>query len=379
MEADDRYMEKDGGITMKRIAFALLLAALLCVSAAAVGELGFAEVKKENVNLRNAPGGKTVMQVDAPQSVFVFDERQADGQLWCHVTTIRGKGTAEGWIRGDMLRFVSDEFTDIVFVQAGDHYVTGVRADGTVAILGDDMPHSPCIDTVRSWRDVAKVTSSTCAVYALKPDKSLMTVGRSSEYGVWQAADISGEQPVLLDEDGYILEDTWWNAAHLDYYLPQEARSMRFTEAAPIERSVQGGLTRDGKVVWFGENKALESAFANGPYTDIDMYFYHLAALREDGRVDAAIRLNVYKPEASESACDVAGWENVVQVAAGLRHTLGLKADGTVYYAGDDARHRAQVEAWTDVAQIDAGNGYSIALRADGSVMMAGEYRGYIR
>lgn len=62
-----------------------------------------------------------------------------------------------------------------------------------------------------------------------------------------------------------------------------------------------------------------------------------------------------------------------------MRHTLGLKADGTVYYAGDDARHRAQVESWTDVAQIDAGNGYSIALKKDGSVVMAGAYTSYER
>lgn len=364
---------------MKKTIFAAVMAVLLCISVSAVGEIGFAEVKKENVNMRKAPGGQTVMQLDAPQSVFVFEEEQDGKHLWCHVTTIRGKKTVEGWIRGDMLRFVSDEFTDITHVQAGDHYVTGIRSNGTVAILGDDMPHSPCIDTVRKWRDAAKVTSSTCAVYALKRDKSLMTVGRSSEYGVWKAADISGEQPVLLDSDGAILPETWWNEAHQEFYLPQEARGMRFAEVATIERCVKGGLTKEGKVVWFEENKALESAFANGPYTDIDMYFYHLAALREDGRVDAAIREDVYKPEASQSACSVAGWENVVQVAAGIRHTLGLKNDGTVYYAGDDARHRAQVEAWTGVVQIDAGNGYSIALKDDGSVMMAGKYEGYLR
>jgi len=332
----------------------------------------------ENVNVRNAPGGESFMQLDKPQSVFVFEERQSGEDLWCHVTTVRGKDTVEGWIRYDMLRFLSMEFWDMESVQAGDHYVTGVRSDGSVAILGDDMPHLPCVDTVRTWRDIAKVTSSTCAVYALKRDKSLITVGRSSSYGAGRAADISGEQPVLLDEEGYILPDTW-DKAHVEFYFPQEARGMRFAEVAVVERHVHGGLTTDGKVVWFEENKALESAFSNGPYTDIDMYFYHLAALRDDGRVDAAIRANVYQPEASASACNVGDWENVVQVAAGVRHTLGLKADGTVYYAGDDQRHRSQVESWTDVKQIDAGNGYSIALKKDGSVVMAGKYTSYDR
>lgn len=364
---------------MKKMLIRAMVWILLIVPSAALGEIGFAEVEKDNVNVRRAPGGKTVMQVDAPQSVFVFEEKQSGGDLWCHVYTFRGKDTVDGWIREDMLRFVSDEFTDIVQVQAGDHYVTGVRGDGTVAILGDDMPHMPCIDTVRSWRDIEKITSSTCAVYALKRDKSLVTVGRSSQYGVWQAADISGEQPVLLDQDGYILEESWADSGNRAFYFPQAARGVRFIEAAPLDRSVRAGLTRDGRVLWFDENAPLTQQFANGPYTDIDMYFYHLAALREDGRVDAAIRLNVYKPEDSSSACDVGHWENVVQVATGVRHTLGLKADGTVYYAGGDPRHRAQVESWTDVVQIDAGNGYSIALKNDGSVVMAGAYASYER
>lgn len=368
---------------MKSVVFALLMAVMMSISASALGEIGFAEVRKENVNMRKTPGGKTVMQLDAPQSVFVFEEKRDGKYLWCHVTTIRGKNTTEGWIRGDMLRFVSEEFTDIVRVQAGDQYVTGVRRDGTVAILGDDMPHSPCVDTVRTWKNIAKVESSTCAVYALDRDGNLITVGRSSRYGVGRASDISGEQPILLDKDGYILKGTWLDETYLN--LPQEVRITRFAEIAPIERRMQGGLTRDGKVIWLEENKGLESVFSNGPYTDIDMYFYHLAALRADGRVDAAIRENSYVranrdvENELQRACDVGYWENVVQVAAGVMHTLGLKRDGTVYYAGDDARHRAQVEAWTDIVQIDAGNGYSVALKRDGSVVMAGKYEGYLR
>lgn len=364
---------------MKKMLLWLMLVLLMTLPSAALGEIGFAEVIKDNVNMRRGPGGKTIMQLDAPRSVFVFEEKRDGKDLWCHVHTYRGKDTVDGWIRGDMLRFVSDEFVDIVQVQAGDHYVAGVRSNGTVAILGDDMPHMPCIDTVRSWRNVAKVTSSTCSVYALDTGKHVLSVGRNSEYGIWQAADISGGEPVLLDQDGYILPQTWWNPENANACLPQTARGVCFIEVAPLDRVVRAGLTRDGQVLWFDENAPLMEQFSNGPYIDIDMYFYHLAALRKDGRVDAAIRLNVYKPEDSRSACDVGHWENVVQVAAGVRHTLGLKADGTVYYAGDDARHRAQVESWTDVAQIDAGNGYSIALKKDGSVVMAGAYTSYER
>jgi len=364
---------------MKRMIWILMAVLCLIIPACASAEIGFAEVKMENVNVRNAPGGESFMQLDKPQSVFVFEEKQKGEHLWCHVTTLRRKGTVEGWIRADMLRMLSDEFADMRTVQAGDHYVTGVRRDGSVAILGDDMPHSPCVESVRTWRNIAKTTSSTCAVYALDQNGKLITVGRSSEYGIWQAADLSGEQPVLLDEVGRILKESWQESAYADEYIPPAARGVRFQEVAPIERIVQAGLTKAGEVLWFEENEPLNAVFANGPYTDIDMHFYHLAALRADGCVDAAIRVNVYQQEASQSACDVSRWKDIVQVATGVLHTIGLKADGTVCYAGDDARHRAQVEAWSDVIQIDAGNGYSIALRSDGSVLMAGKYEGYLR
>ena len=69
----------------------------------------------------------------------------------------------------------------------------------------------------------------------------------------------------------------------------------------------------------------------------------------------------------------------MIKVATGTNHTLGLRDDGRVYYAGPDSAHMMQVESWTDVVDIAAGNGVSIALKRDGSVVMAGVYRAYDR
>ncbi|MBR5302368.1 MAG: hypothetical protein IKU38_06005 [Clostridia bacterium] len=362
---------------MKKNLLLVLMCVLLALPASGMGEIGFAEVKKNEVNMRQEPNGKIIVRLDAPQSVFVFEEKQVKGQLWCHVYTYKGKNTADGWIRSDMLRFVSEEFTDMAYVQAGDHYVTGIRRDGSAAIMGDDMPHMPCIDAVRTWQDVKKITSSTCAAYAITNTGWVMSKGRNNEYGTWQAADISGREPVLLDEDGCIMEATWGAKESLSGWMPQEARWMQFAKVIEIDRIVYGGLTRDGQIVWFKEESAFGGKFVQGPYTDIDMYFYHVAALRADGRVETAIRANAWADDAVTRACVTDHWQNVVQVAAGEAHTLGLKQDGTVYYAGADHRHREQVESWTDIAQIAAGNGYSIALKKDGSIVMAGAYTSY--
>ena len=67
-------------------------------------------------------------------------------------------------------------------------------------------------------------------------------------------------------------------------------------------------------------------------------------------------------------------WENVVRVAAGNMFTIGLKADGTVYFAGADEKHRRQVEAWDNISDISAGQDFCVGLKTDGTVVMAGHY-----
>lgn len=365
---------------MKRILGMLLALLMLAACAApACAEIGFAEVNRDGVNFRKAPDGAFVARFDAPQSVFVFEEKQVKGQLWCHVYTFVGKNNRDGWIRGDMLRFLSEEFTDVVSVQAGEHYITGLRADGTVAILGDDMPHSPCIATVRGWRNIAQVTSWICSAYALDRNGKLLTVGRSSMYGTSTAATLCGNEPILLDADGRIMPENWRWAENGVY--PDAERSLlalgdvRCIKALSCERVLFGVLTKDGRVICTGDMEALQPTFENGPYADADLFWDTLIALRRDGRVDAAGRGSTW----TQGLRDVTGWTDVVKVAAGGRHLLGLRADGTVYYAGDDERHARQVAQWANVADIDAGNGYSIALMQDGSVAMAGAYKGYER
>ena len=364
---------------MKRIIVLLMLLAFALCAVPAGAELGFAEVNRDQVNLRETPDGKRITYLDQRHSVFVFEEKQVDGQLWCHVYTHVNKRTRDAWIRGDMLRFVSDEFTNIVSVQAGDQYVTGVRADGTVAIIGDDMPHLPCVDTVRRWQNIAQVTSSTCSVYALDQNDCLITVGRNNAYGGGMAAKLCGNEPILLDAQGGIMPETWSWATDGQYdahYYERGAIGDALCETAlGYERMLCGALTKDGRIICVNEFEHLGDHFRNGPYVAADANWSHIVALRKDGGVDAAAAYM----EKGNQKCDVSLWQNVVKVVAGADHTLGLRADGTVYYAGNDERHARQIAQWTDVVDLDAGNGYSIALCADGSVMMAGAYIGYDR
>ena len=63
-------------------------------------------------------------------------------------------------------------------------------------------------------------------------------------------------------------------------------------------------------------------------------------------------------------------------VAAGDRHTVGLKADGTVVAVGDNKYGRCDVSDWTDIVAIAAGSYHTVGLKADGTVVAVGNNGG---
>ena len=59
-------------------------------------------------------------------------------------------------------------------------------------------------------------------------------------------------------------------------------------------------------------------------------------------------------------------------VAAGSTHTVGLRANGTVVYAGSNAFGQSEVEEWVDVISITAGAYHTLGLTASGRIFTAG-------
>jgi hypothetical protein len=77
----------------------------------------------------------------------------------------------------------------------------------------------------------------------------------------------------------------------------------------------------------------------------------------------------------------VGDWTDVVQVAVGYAHTLGLRADGTVVAAGANDYGQRETGDWTDIRQstagegchaIAAGYGHTVGVDADGAVIAVG-------
>ena len=95
--------------------------------------------------------------------------------------------------------------------------------------------------------------------------------------------------------------------------------------------------------------------------------YRHTVGLRADGTVLAA-------GNDSFGQCDVSGWTDVIQVAAGAKHTLGLRADGTVLATGDNTYGQCDVADWTDIAAIAANAYGSFALTRGGDVLASAQY-----
>lgn len=365
---------------MKKAICALLAAAMLLACACALAQHGFAEVAKRNVNMREAPGGSTKWQLDSPQSVFVFEERTVGDYLWCHVYTYIGKNPRSGWIRGDMLRFADDEFAGVAEVAANDRFIMGIRQDGTVAIMGDDMPHSPCVQTVRTWKDVTQVCGESVGVQALTSGGQVLAVGRQGNLDGMRADRICGDYAYPLNSSGQFLHDNWnsawqWDTAQSTAWLGDG----RYRAVEGRDLNVDTALTIDGRILFAPVNEPLgQSAYADwnvacsqlftgGSYTAMDKSYAILAALRADGTVQVS---SFQYPD----ACRTQEWTDVVRVSAGGDFVLGLRGDGTVLYAGADEDHARRVRGWTDVIDVAAGSRFSIALFADGHVEMAGLY-----
>ena len=51
--------------------------------------------------------------------------------------------------------------------------------------------------------------------------------------------------------------------------------------------------------------------------------------------------------ENTAGRCNVGGWMDILQVAGGGYHTVGLKEDGTVVAVGDNGYGQCNVGAWT--------------------------------
>jgi len=91
----------------------------------------------------------------------------------------------------------------------------------------------------------------------------------------------------------------------------------------------------------------------------------HTVALKADGAV-VAVGSN------EDDQLNVGSWSNIVAVAAGERHTVGVKDDGSVVATGWNNEGQTDVGGWSDIVAVAAGENFTVGLKADGTAVLAG-------
>lgn len=308
-------------------------------------------------------------------------------------------------------------WTDVVSIEAGRSTTLGVRADGSVLATGRMITPLGGYGDANTWTEIAAVSAASDYAMGLRTDGTTVVVGRLPSFAsqfVWGPWLWDHLEPTSLGVDHAVaivdstrqtvIEDTdyWWEPTASQLY-PVAAVAAGYHFTAYKYAYGQTRLTDQGTVSL--------TEFAGTGYTNTPVSLSagrgSLYGVTVDGGVATYSGISgvgdwVDMVEVAASAgtaisasdivigrhpdgtcvatgpvaTAVAGWRDIVDVAAGHAHAVGLRADGTVVATGDNRYHQCDVSDWTDIVQVAAGYDHTVGLRSDGTVVAVGDRYG---
>ena len=121
------------------------------------------------------------------------------------------------------------------------------------------------------------------------------------------------------------------------------------------------GVKADGTVVLAGKTDGLSEVSSWRDIVAVAAGDNHVVGLKEDGTVVAA-------GSNDAGQCDVSKWRDIAAIAAGKKHTVGLKRNGTVVAVGRNSDRQCEVSKWRDVMAIAAGGDRTLVLQKNRNV-----------
>lgn len=244
------------------------------------------------------------------------------------------------------LSYAAEHWDNLVSIAAGDYYLLGLRADGTVLAAGDI---SGSVRNTASWRNIVAVSAGTTHSAGLVADGTVVITDAAQQLKAqhWKnvIAIAAGEDLTLaLFKDGRVDISCKKPRSYKEYDL-----SGWHDIIAICARNTQiAGVRKDGTVLAIGWNNYRQYNVQN--WTDITAVaigWTHTVGLRRDGTVVAS-GYNF------DGQCNVGQWSQIVAIYACGHHTLGLRADGTVVATGADYSGQCDVTSWTEIQTADA-------------------------
>jgi len=217
-------------------------------------------------------------------------------------------------------------WNNIIQISAGYDHTVGLKSDGTVVAVGDNV-YGQC--NVSSWTNIVQVSAGGDHTVGLKQDGSVVAVGAPNG----GRCDVGG----------------WNNIIQI---------------SAGSDHTV--GLKSDGTVVAVGSNSYGQSNVGGlGIVTQVSAGTVWTAGLKSNGTV-VTNGTDVY------GQMDVGSWTNIAYMKAAHRHSIGLKSDLTVVAVGNNNYGQCNVGSWNNIIQVSGGDGHTVGLKSDGTVVAKG-------
>ena len=316
-----------------------------------------AGLKSDGTVVETRQETKDILSVKGWKDIVTLSVEQGS-----HTVGLKSDGTVVVVGDGDKCR--TEEWRDIVEISSGDEHTVGLRASGTVVACGDEE----YCDT-GEWRDIIAISANIYHTVGLKADGTVVACGNNGEGACntedWKdiVAVFAGvNYTVGLKADGTVVTtgenisgrcdtEDWQGIGPVDKELS-------------IQR-IQDEIKRENEMKTASDEARNKAARFQACISAGDK---HTVGLRADGTV-VAVGNNEY------GQCDTGSWRNIIAVSAGDYHTVGLKADGTVVAAGG----RGVVESgqcdtggWRNIVAVSAGFYHTVGLKSDGTVVVAG-------
>ena len=207
-------------------------------------------------------------------------------------------------------------WTDIVDIAAGYGNLVGLKADGTVVMVGDGYYAE---QDVSQWSNITKIVADSYHTVGLKSDGTVVATG--------QVVSIKG------DENSYTFEQDWKNCEGSNW--------TDIVDVAVYDIGCTAGLKSDGTVVFLGSDAGYGYQYKDSPFDD---YVNELVQLTDISQISVSNTGDVY----------------------------GLKSDGTVIFVSNSLKSDSEVAQWTDVDCVKAFVNGVVGLKKDGTMLISG-------